>query len=89
MHIIAALTQLRAYLLHVKPSKCEWMQQSIQFLGHHISHDSRQADPAKVDVVQNWSSPKSRRELRTLLGTFGYWRPYIKNYARSRISLRL
>jgi hypothetical protein len=77
MHVVAVLKQLRAYSLYVKPSKCEWMQKKIQFLAHHISHDSRQADPAKVDVLQNWPSPHSRRELRTLLGTSGYWRPYI------------
>jgi hypothetical protein len=57
------------------------MRKQIQFLGHHISYDSRQADPAKVDVLQNWPSPHSRREVRTLLETFGYWRPYIRNYA--------
>ena len=29
-----------------------------------------------------WHTPTSRSELRTLLGTFGYWRPYIEKYAQ-------
>lgn len=82
MHIRAVLSRLRSYKLYAKPSKCEWMQRSIQFLGHQISAEGKQADRSKVDALQSWPSPTNRAELRTLLGTFGYWRPYIKNYAR-------
>ena len=33
MHIHAVLHQLREHILFVKPSKCEWMQRSIDILG--------------------------------------------------------
>jgi hypothetical protein len=34
-----------------------------------------------VHALQRWPTPTNRAELRTLLGTFGYWRPYIRHYA--------
>ena len=42
----------------------------------------RAKDSTKVHALQQWPTPTHRSELRTLLGTFGYWRPYIKNYAK-------
>ena len=33
-HVRAVLARLRQYKLYAKPSKCEWLQTSVQFLGH-------------------------------------------------------
>jgi hypothetical protein len=38
IHITVSLNLLRQFRLHVKPSKCEWLQTSILFLGHQIIH---------------------------------------------------
>jgi hypothetical protein len=73
LHIRLGLSRLRTFHLHAKPSKCEWMQNSIHFLGHHISSKGRQAGP-KVNALQSWPIPTNRAELRALLGSFGYWR---------------
>jgi hypothetical protein len=58
------------------------MQTSVQFLGHQISYDGKQVDVERANALQVWPTPTNRADLRTLLGTFGYWRPYIRNYAR-------
>ena len=71
-HLRLVLTRLRSYKLCAKPSKCEWMQTSVQFLGHQISHGRKQVDSTKVHALQQWPTPTHRSELRTLLGTFGY-----------------
>lgn len=52
MHIHAVLERLRQYKLYAKPSECEWMQTCIQFLGHQISSEGKQADRSKVDALQ-------------------------------------
>jgi hypothetical protein len=41
----------------------------------------RPVDPVKINALQSWPVPTNRSELRSFLGTFGYWRNYIKNYA--------
>jgi hypothetical protein len=80
-HIIVSLTRLWQFGLYVKPSKCEWLQTAILFLGHQITSQGRTVDPIKVNALQSWPVPTNRSELRSLLGTFGYWHIYIKNYA--------
>ena len=81
-HLSLVLTRLRSYKLDAKPSQCEWMRTSVQFLGHQISHAGKQVDSTKVHALQQWPTPTHRSELHTLVGTFGYWRPYIRNYAK-------
>jgi hypothetical protein len=80
-HIIVSLTRLQQFGLYVKPSKCEWLQTAILFLGHQITSQGRTVDPIKDNALQSWPVPTNRSELRSLLGTFGYWRTYIKNNA--------
>jgi hypothetical protein len=58
------------------------MENNVHFLGHQISNAGRQADSVRVNALQSWPMPTSRSELRTELGTFGYWTPYVKNYAQ-------
>jgi hypothetical protein len=35
-----------------------------------------------MNALQLCPVPSNRSELRILLGTFGYWRPYMRSYAR-------
>jgi hypothetical protein len=49
--------------------------------GHQITCHGRMADPDRANALQTWPAPANRSELRSLLGTFGFWRTYIKNYA--------
>jgi hypothetical protein len=37
-------------------------------------------DPAKVQVVQQWSVPVNARELRGFLGLAGFYRKFMKNF---------
>jgi hypothetical protein len=80
-HIIASSSRLRQFGLYAKPSKCEWLQTSILFLGHQTTCHGRMADPDRVNALQTWPAPTNRSELRSLLETFGFWRTYIKDYA--------
>jgi hypothetical protein len=76
-HIIVSLTRLRQFGLYVKPSKCEWLQTTILFLGHQITSQGRSVDPIKVNALQSWPVPTNRSELRSLLQTFGYWGSFL------------
>jgi hypothetical protein len=39
-------------------------------------------DPAKIDVIVNLPPPKTVRQLREKLGHIGYYRKFIKGYAK-------
>ena len=72
MHIHAVLQRLLEHKLFVKPSKCEWMQRSIEFLGHVESADGMSIHPTKADALEVWPSPTRVQELRMALGAFGF-----------------
>ena len=65
------------------------MQRSIEFLGHVVSADGMSIHPTKADALQVWPSPTCVQELRTALGTFGYWRQYVQGYADITAPLKL
>jgi transposase InsO family protein len=68
--------------LKLKPSKCNLFQKKIKCLGHIVSEDGVETDPDKIEVVKNWPVPKSVKDVRRFLGFVGYYRRFIKGFAR-------
>ena len=81
LHLRAVLQRLRKWKLYVKPSKCEWLQTCIEFLGHTITASGRSVTHERAEALQNWPEPTNASEVRSYLGTFGFWREYIDTYA--------
>ena len=73
--------KLRAARLKLKPKKCRFFQKSVLFLGHKISENGIETDPAKVEAVSGWKSPKNKTDVKAFLGTVGYYRRFIQNYS--------
>jgi len=57
-HLRLVLGVLREKQLYVKLSKCELWMDEVQFLGHVISAQGIAVDPAKVEAMVKWKSPK-------------------------------
>jgi len=64
-HLRLVLGVLREKQLYAKLSKCEFWMDEVQFLGHVISAQGIIVDPAKVEAVVKWESPKSATEIRS------------------------
>ncbi|GJW87030.1 putative reverse transcriptase domain-containing protein [Tanacetum coccineum] len=45
--------------LYAKFSKCEFWIRIVQFLGHLIDNQGLHVDPAKIEAVNNWTSPST------------------------------
>jgi len=58
-HLKSVLGVLTEKKLYVKLSKCEFSMDEVQFLEHVISAQGIAVDPAKVEAVVKWESPKS------------------------------
>ena len=54
----------------------------VQFLGHVILAQGIAVDPAKVDAVVRWESPKSATEIRSFVGLAGYYRRFIEGFSK-------
>nr|GFA33097.1 putative reverse transcriptase domain-containing protein [Tanacetum cinerariifolium] len=53
--------------LYAKFSKCEFWIPKVQFLGHVIDSQGIHVDPAKIESVKDWASPKSPMEIHQFL----------------------
>ncbi|GJV51720.1 hypothetical protein Tco_1447461 [Tanacetum coccineum] len=49
-------------------------ENEVQFLGHVIDSRGIHVDPAKIESIKDWASPKTPTEIRQFLGLAGYYR---------------
>ena len=80
---------LREKQFYAKLSKCEFWMDEVQFLGHVISAQGIAMDPAKVEAVVKWESPKSATEIRSFEGLAGYYRRFIEGFSKIVATLTL
>ena len=64
--------------IFLKPSKCEFEKDSIEFLGIKVEKGKIMIDPTKRKGLAKWPKVlKSVKEIRSTLGVLGYQRPFI------------
>ena len=78
----AVFARLAEYGLKLKPTKCKFFQRRIKYLGHIISSEGIETDPDKTEAVAKWPAPTNIKELRRFLGFTGYYRKFVRDYAK-------
>nr|GFB76212.1 retrotransposon protein, putative, Ty3-gypsy subclass [Tanacetum cinerariifolium] len=59
-HLRNILELLKKEELYAKFSKCEFWIPKVQFLGHVIDNQGIHVDPAEIESVKDWASPKEK-----------------------------
>ncbi|GKE46850.1 putative reverse transcriptase domain-containing protein, partial [Tanacetum coccineum] len=81
-HLKLILELLKKEELYAKFSKCEFWLSKVQFLGHVIDSEGIHMDPAKIESIKYWASPKTPTEIRQFLGLIGYYRRFIEGFSK-------
>nr|GEU63408.1 putative reverse transcriptase domain-containing protein [Tanacetum cinerariifolium] len=81
-HLKAILELIKKEELYAKFSKCEFWIPIVQFLDHVIDSQDIYVDPAKIESVKYWASPKSPTEICQFLGLAGYYRRFIEGFSK-------
>src|SRR3954470_21940361 len=81
VHVSKILAILRREKLFAKESKCELFPTEVEFLGHIVGRTGLRMMEDKVKAVIDWPPPTKATEVRSFLGTIGYYRKFIKNFS--------
>jgi len=76
------LRRLEENNLYVKPEKCTWKVQKVNFLGVVMGQGKIEMEEDKVAGVLNWPIPKMVRDVRKFLGLANYYRQFVKDFAK-------
>ena len=76
------LKKLEENNLYVKPEKCVWKVQKIEFLEVIIGPNGIEIEKEKVDGVLSWPEPRNIKDVRKFLGLTNYYKRFIKDFAQ-------
>ena len=63
--------------MRLKKSKCYFLAESVEYLGHVITNEGLQPTQAKVIAVQNAPVPQNITQLKSFLGLINYYRKFL------------
>ncbi|GKC94330.1 putative reverse transcriptase domain-containing protein, partial [Tanacetum coccineum] len=69
-------------LIHSKDEKEHEEHLKVQFVGHVIDSRGIHVDPAKIESIKDWASPKTPTEIHQFLGLVGYYRRFIDGFLK-------
>src|SRR6185295_18251957 len=77
----AVLTLLRQAGLYAKLSKCSFMQEETEFLGHVITKDGLHTNAGLVRAIREWPRPAKQKDVQQFIGLAQFYQQYIHNFA--------
>nr|GEU95769.1 putative reverse transcriptase domain-containing protein [Tanacetum cinerariifolium] len=81
-HLKAILELLKKGKLYAKFLKCKFWILKVRFLDHVIDSRGIHVDPAKIESIKDWASPKTPIEIRQFLGLASYYRRFIEGFSK-------
>ncbi|GKB90941.1 putative reverse transcriptase domain-containing protein [Tanacetum coccineum] len=81
-HLKLIMKLLKKEELYAKFSKCDFWLSKVQFLSHVIDREGIHIDPAKIESIKDWASPKTTTEICQFLGIAGYYRRFIEGFSK-------
>ena len=77
-----AFTRFREHGLKLKPKKCHFFKEEVEFLGKLVSGSGVSISADKLEAVKQWPVPTNVKELQSFLGFMNYHRNHIRDFAQ-------
>ena len=81
-HIKTVFEKLCHAKLSMKLSKCHFFTKEIQYLRHTLGMEGIRPVPAKTEAIKAMHLPVNPKQVHAFLGLVGYYRKFIKNFAK-------
>src|SRR5713101_3883494 len=76
------LQHLQDNNLFLKPEKCDFKKEQMDYLGLILKPGHIAMDPIKLQGITNWPIPHNLRDVRAFLAFAGYYHRFIRNFSR-------
>ena len=67
--------------IKIKAEKTHLVRPEVEYLGYMVSEEGIKMKPSYVEKIVNWPTPKTVKELNTVLGFLGYYRTFIPKFS--------
>ena len=80
-HVKKVLQKVSEAGLHLKPSKCVFAAEEIEYLGHTLTTEGVKPNSGKVEAVKSFPKPSKVKEVKSFLGLANFYRCHIPDMA--------
>lgn len=80
-HLAFVFERLSLHSLTCAINKCHFGKQSLEFLGHNVTHIGNEAKDLHKRNIVELPTPTSKKQLQKLLGTCNWLREYVPHFA--------
>lgn len=81
-HLKLVFQKLAQANLKLQIEKSEFLKKEIEYLGHIVTAEGIKPNPKKIEAIKKFPIPQTKKEIKSFLGLLGYYRKFIRDFAR-------
>ena len=82
MHLEEVMKRMEEYNLKLNLQKCTFCADKVKILGHIVSFNKIEMDPAKTETIKSWAEPKNIKNIQQFIGLASYYRRHILDFSK-------